>query len=196
VQYGPSFRVVQELYISEVEALSRLELSAPQKEGSSDMVIHPAMLDGALQTVIGLLSSEPVTPARMYLPCSLAALEIYRPIPARAFAHAVCVEGLPVDGRDLRFDIDLYDENGRAVAALRALTLRDASSISSGTRDRDEAMLDVLRAVERGLCDEEEAMKYLFESEGSQGRHVPSRADEERPRRAAGTLSEMEFSDG
>jgi acyl transferase domain-containing protein/acyl carrier protein len=161
VSYGPSFRVIQELSSNGREALSRLELPAPAEE-TPGQVMHPAMLDGALQTVIGLMTAgDAAAPPRTLLPHALAGLEIHRPIPARAYAHAVRREDPTADGRELRFDIRLYDEQGQTVAVLRDLAFRETPRVSDESQGRDDAILQILRAVEEGHLDEVQAVRYL-----------------------------------
>ena len=100
IQYGPWFRTVTEVRRGRGEALSVLTLSDVHRERFG---LHPALIDGALQTIISLCS-EPDDPRPM-LPFSVEEVALYRPIPSRVHVLA----------RDLGsgfFDVMLLDERG------------------------------------------------------------------------------------
>ena len=52
-EYGNSFQTIRELYCSETESLSRLELAAELEPEYPKYGLHPSIIDGALQTVSG-----------------------------------------------------------------------------------------------------------------------------------------------
>ena len=54
LQLGPGFRVIRELYSNETEVLSLLKLPEELEHGFEDFVLHPSLLDGVLQSGIGL----------------------------------------------------------------------------------------------------------------------------------------------
>ncbi|MDP4181234.1 MAG: SDR family NAD(P)-dependent oxidoreductase, partial [Bacillota bacterium] len=56
--YGPAFKCMTELHYNNNEALSRILLPEELKYELNDYILHPALVDGAFQTVIGLLEKS------------------------------------------------------------------------------------------------------------------------------------------
>ncbi|MGH8878090.1 MAG: beta-ketoacyl synthase N-terminal-like domain-containing protein, partial [Stackebrandtia sp.] len=110
--YGPSFRTVQELRCSATEVLARLELPACLGEGLGGFVLHPAILDGALQAMIALAADGDAQQRR--LPHTLGDLVVHRPLTPSCVAHLVRAE----DGLDIR----IADDSGQVLVSLRGLT--------------------------------------------------------------------------
>src|SRR5205085_10877976 len=85
LQYGPSFQTIQELYVNGSYSLSKLKIAEHLKGDFSQFILHPSIIDGALQTVGGLMTAgEVVTP---YVPFALDELELVRPIAPACFAY-------------------------------------------------------------------------------------------------------------
>ncbi|MRN51865.1 SDR family NAD(P)-dependent oxidoreductase [Paenibacillus monticola] len=70
MSYGPAFQSIQALYCSGNEALSLLSLPDELAERSGDFGLHPALLDGAFQTVAGMAWANHQDGGRPYLPFS------------------------------------------------------------------------------------------------------------------------------
>lgn len=56
--YGPTFRVIREVAIGEGCALARLALDPSLSKDFEQYILHPTLIDGALQTVVALLASD------------------------------------------------------------------------------------------------------------------------------------------
>ncbi|GAA4798003.1 hypothetical protein GCM10023307_25010 [Lysobacter hankyongensis] len=56
--YGPTFRVIQEVAIGEGCALARLALDPSLSKDFEQYILHPTLIDGALQTVVALLAAD------------------------------------------------------------------------------------------------------------------------------------------
>jgi len=56
IHYGPSFRTIQEIFVHPSFALSRLKIPDELKGQFAQFVLHPSIIDGALQTVAGLVA--------------------------------------------------------------------------------------------------------------------------------------------
>ncbi len=79
ITYGPGFQSIKTLSYNEKEALSRIELPSELEERFSDYVLHPSLMDGALQTVMGLMVST-ANDNTLYLPFSMGEVEIIKQI--------------------------------------------------------------------------------------------------------------------
>jgi acyl transferase domain-containing protein len=109
--YGPAFQTIQELYINHSYALSKLKIASHLKDGFDHFILHPSLLDGALQTVAGLIGSvEPDTP---YLPFAIDEIEILRPIPRACYVYAEASESERSMLTGIKkFNIQLLNEEG------------------------------------------------------------------------------------
>lgn len=120
VEYGPAFRVIAELAAGGGESFARLSLPS----GMSDQAytIHPALLDGALQTVAAAVSGANVGDRDAYLPQGVGTWRIVRPAGRAAWAHAR-VES-PLNGEHLEAAVDILDDEGGIIAGIRGLRLK------------------------------------------------------------------------
>jgi polyketide synthase PksL len=144
LRYGPCFQTIQELYIGRDFALSRLKLAPELEDRFDQYILHPSILDGALQTVIGIASNgapeaEADTP---YLPFALGEVEILRPLSQACYAH---VERVESEGHsDIRqFDIQLLSDSGEVLARLhkfhvRSMHRRPRDGVDDLALSRDE----------------------------------------------------------
>ncbi|HEW98668.1 MAG TPA: alpha/beta fold hydrolase, partial [Beggiatoa sp.] len=120
LSYGPGFQSIQTLYRNDTEALSSLVLPASLQSGFNDFVLHPALMDGALQTVIGLMgSSTSGTP----LPFALAEVSLIKPLPEQCYAYVT----LTPESRDLnvkKFHLWFVDDRGQVLVKLKDFSVR------------------------------------------------------------------------
>ncbi len=71
---GPSFRSLQEVYRGRGEALGLLQLPIDRRKDLADMLLHPSLVDGALQA--GVAAELATGEARMLVPFSIGEVEI------------------------------------------------------------------------------------------------------------------------
>ncbi|WP_346900166.1 amino acid adenylation domain-containing protein [uncultured Roseibium sp.] len=120
--YGPGHRVISDLAVGS-HVLARIELPEVFRPGLGDYGLHPSLMDGALQSAIGLALDEAGgAPTTAALPFSVDTVEILGPCEATMWAH---VRGGPATGAGLRkMDIDLIADDGSVRVALRGFTTR------------------------------------------------------------------------
>nr|BAP05596.1 CalH [uncultured Candidatus Entotheonella sp.] len=130
VDYGPAFRTIEQLFTGDRQVLAQLTL--PETPYPADgFMLHPSMLDGALQACIGLkLEPQDTTaqaadaPVRFSLPFALQTLEISRRCTDQMWAWIRHAEGTTADDRMRKLDIDLCDEQGRVCIRIRGFSSR------------------------------------------------------------------------
>jgi polyketide synthase PksN len=123
LNYGPSFQTIQELYVAGSFALSRLKIADHLKAGFGQFILHPSMIDGALQTAAGLLGG--LEPAALYLPFALDEVEIVRPVAQTCYAHAEFAGSREQNYTGARtFNIRLLSERGEVLIRFRNLIVR------------------------------------------------------------------------
>ncbi|MFK3648790.1 SDR family NAD(P)-dependent oxidoreductase [Lysobacter enzymogenes] len=126
--FGDSFRVLERLHFDPDQALAELRI-APASGGDNDgFVLHPALLDGALRTCLGIGGLGGA--AAMQVPVRLDALEILAvPAGERFYAHARRVAHAGLDDGQHAYDLSLSDADGRVCVRLRGLVSQDATRL-------------------------------------------------------------------
>ncbi|ELR72063.1 Malonyl CoA-acyl carrier protein transacylase [Fulvivirga imtechensis AK7] len=116
--YGPAFQTVQEFYHNGSYALSKLKITDSLKDDFDQYILHPSLLDGALQTVAALISGvDPQTP---YLPFAIDEVELIRPLPQACYAHVEYSEPGKQDRKDImQFNIQLLNEEGAVLVRMK-----------------------------------------------------------------------------
>ena len=149
-RYGRALQSVQMLCWNGTEALARLELPDVIRETAPPYVLHPSILDGALQTVMSLRRGA--VAGAPCVPLALDAIEILDEVAATCFAYATRNEA--------GYDIHLLDESGAAVVMLQGVSLRAAAvPVPRG-------LLDVLRQLEGGELDLDGARRLIDVAHG------------------------------
>ncbi|MCG6895404.1 MAG: SDR family NAD(P)-dependent oxidoreductase, partial [Desulfobacteraceae bacterium] len=131
IEYGPGFQVVETLYGNGREALSRWVIPETRAAGFESFVLHPSVMDGALQTVLGIMDRAKDT-SGPYLPYAVGKVEWVKPLGRKGYAHAYPTEGAGAGG--LTFDIDLTDDAGQPVVRIAAVTLRAATRVTDAAK--------------------------------------------------------------
>src|SRR6185436_10172124 len=130
LKYGPSFQSIQEIYVTGTFALSRLKIADHLKGGFGQFILHPSMIDGALQTAAGLVGG--LEPAALYLPFALDEVEIVRPVPQRCYAYAEFADSREQTYAGVRtFNIRLLSESGEVLIRFKNLLVR---SLAEGAK--------------------------------------------------------------
>ncbi len=115
IKYGRYYRTVKEIWGSGTEALGVLEHDASNiSSEDGDYIIHPAILDGALQTMAGVGEIH----GRTMLPFSVDKVECIKPVNTKAYAY------VRKDGED-RFNVAILDENGNVCVKLHGVSVRE-----------------------------------------------------------------------
>ena len=124
IEYGPAHRGIMALYRSNTQSVAELRLPVTVECSSGNYVLHPSMMDGALQATIGLITDFNTLPDKLSLPFALDLLRIISPCTGSMFAR---VHYSPVDGhedRTVKLDIDLCDESGNICVQMLGFSTR------------------------------------------------------------------------
>jgi acyl transferase domain-containing protein len=123
LQYGPSFQTLQEIYINGAFALSKLEIPDHLKGDFDQFILHPSMIDGALQTIAALAGgADSTTP---HVPFALDEVEIVHPLSQTCYAYAEYADSHMRNHTGARkFNIRILNESGKVLLTLRNLYVR------------------------------------------------------------------------
>ncbi|UAA37463.1 SDR family NAD(P)-dependent oxidoreductase [Paraneptunicella aestuarii] len=120
--YGPGFQTIQEFYGNQNYAITKLKVDDSLMNDFEQFILHPSLIDGALQTVVGLIGS--VQPGTPYLPFALDEVLILRPLTQTCYAHVEFAEPGQVDSPMKKFNIQLLNERGEVLAKLKNFYVR------------------------------------------------------------------------
>ncbi len=135
VEFGPSFRALENLWSVTGEALGEVVLRATGEDVAQ--TVHPLLLDGCLQVLSAARDQSGIGVGITYLPFGWERLRLDRPLPERLFCHARIRE--PEDDEvpqssqvpeTLTGDLWFYDPRGRALGSLSGLILKRATRAS------------------------------------------------------------------
>ena len=121
VMYGPSFQAITGIDRGSRQVLAHLRLPSTLEHKSGDYVLHPSLMDAALQACVALMdvgSDEPL------LPFALETLSILSPC-AREMAAWVRYGANSKPGDNvIKIDIDLCDDRGHVCVQMRGFSSR------------------------------------------------------------------------
>ncbi|NEC16848.1 polyketide synthase dehydratase domain-containing protein, partial [Streptomyces parvus] len=137
IEYGPSFRALDEVRHGADEALGVLNLPPARAAEVPGRPLHPVALDAALQAVAAL-SAE----TGSQVPFALRELEIHGPVPSTGYAHVVRDE----DG----FTVRLAHRDGRVAVRFTGLALRPSRPAAAPVPDGAGALVHLPEWHEAG----------------------------------------------
>jgi NADPH:quinone reductase-like Zn-dependent oxidoreductase/NADP-dependent 3-hydroxy acid dehydrogenase YdfG/acyl carrier protein len=132
LQYGPAFQLVDQVSHSAGETLVRVSTSKVGAGDSMRHLLHPAILDAALQAVGEFFPDSRLAPDQTYVPVGIERVRIFH-IPkagSELFAHATKLKS----EEGLRSDVVLFDGAGLPVAEIRSLLCRPLQHTQAGER--------------------------------------------------------------
>ncbi|WP_395096871.1 SDR family NAD(P)-dependent oxidoreductase [Bacillus amyloliquefaciens] len=116
ITYGPSHQALDAVYAGNGEVLAKLTLPPSAREEKEPFILHPSMLDAALQASIGLVLSDGSASGRPFLPFALQDMQVFSACRETMWAVLSSADGA--------YHIELCDENGAVCVRLKGLTAR------------------------------------------------------------------------
>ncbi|MGD8400169.1 MAG: SDR family NAD(P)-dependent oxidoreductase, partial [Bacillota bacterium] len=139
IEYGPAHQGIERVYVGPGQVLAKLSLPGNVSRTADEFILHPSMMDAALQASIALImqSSDSPMPAKPALPFALRELEIFGRCAASMWAF-IRRSDPAAEGRKVqKVDIDLCDDQGRICVRMKELSSRvlegEIASLRSGT---------------------------------------------------------------
>ncbi|TAL41563.1 MAG: SDR family NAD(P)-dependent oxidoreductase, partial [Methylovulum sp.] len=141
IDYGLSFQGLESLDVGHQQVLAKLRLPAT---GRDQFVLHPSLMDSALQAVLGLAiagDGEFSGSTKPMLPFALAKLVIERPCTDSMWAWVRDSAGSTRDDNIRKLDIDLCDEQGRVCVQMQGFSAR----VLDGVMQQSERIATLMR---------------------------------------------------
>ncbi len=119
--YGIKFQSLVELESNEQEVCGKWFLPQTMFASKENFVLHPSVMDGALQAIIGLIQNT--SQNKMYLPFSLKRMDIWNSTPTSGYVHVLFCD-MPKNEELVKFNITITDDKGNICVALQELVMR------------------------------------------------------------------------
>jgi polyketide synthase PksN len=131
INHGPAHQGVEQIYVGANQILAKLSLPAAVSDTRNQFVLHPSLMDSALQASIGLMippgESIP-SPGKVTLnpplPFALQELEIRGNCTPGMWALIRASDGSEGGDSILKLDIDLCDETGKIRVRMKKFSYR------------------------------------------------------------------------
>lgn len=137
-QYGEAHRGLETLYAGKRELLAKLRLPGSAAHGQAPYLLHPGVLDAAIQATVGFLMEE--AEPKALVPFALEELSLAHDRPCPAWAVVRPAQGKAPGKGMKKLDIDLCDEYGQVCIRMKGLTVREWKA-SPADQSRSELML-------------------------------------------------------
>ena len=121
--YGPAFRVIDEVAIGDGCALAKLTLDPSLTKDFEQYVLHPCLIDGALQTVVALLAAD--EGGVPHLPFAIDEIEILGSLTPRC--HVLVERSSDIVGAStgiLQFNVHILSESGETLVNITNFYVR------------------------------------------------------------------------
>jgi polyketide synthase PksN len=125
LQYGASHQGIEMMYVGAGQVLAKLSLPSAVFDTREQFVLHPSLLDSALQTSIGLMmETDDKAALKPLLPFALHELEILGRCTPVMWALIRFSDGSKVGDKVEKLDIDLCDDQGHVCIRMKGLSSR------------------------------------------------------------------------
>jgi len=133
--YGPAFRLIDELWTKDGSALARIRRSERAADVTKPLAIDTCTLDACFQAVLSLLPA-PKDSKSIWLPVSIRRLQVSRAPGESLWCHAEIVSA---SGAELSANLRLLTDGGETIATVEGLSARQAarSELSEHAFDLD-----------------------------------------------------------
>lgn len=110
LHYGSNFKTISFLKYNSNEAISRIEIPYNLRKNVDDFYIHPSLLDGAFQSVIGLIGVDIDT---TFVPYTFKSIEFHGKLRDACFVYITNAENSHRKNSQVKkFNIIITDEDG------------------------------------------------------------------------------------
>lgn len=135
LEYGPQFQAVRSIRTGDGQSLGEIRIADRLSEQAADYHLHPALLDGCLQTLAAALKLDDISSA--LLPLGIDQMRVYSAGESSVWSR-VQITSNTKSGKSVTADIDILTGDGRCVASIEGLRIRRVKrEIFTRSRRRD-----------------------------------------------------------
>jgi acyl transferase domain-containing protein/acyl carrier protein len=125
LDYGPSFRAIEQLWLKTDEALGRIRIPAALAADAGRYSLHPVLLDAAFQVL--MCSFPSAAKEETYLPVGLEHCRVCQRTGVAAWSHARLRPSEDGDRETLTGDVRVFDETGGLILEAIGFSFKRAS---------------------------------------------------------------------
>ena len=131
LEYGEALQGMDKLYCGEDGELAKLAIPTCVSDTLDQYVLHPSILDSALQAAIGLRTGEVnrILTSNPVIPFALEKIEIYEKCTSQMWAH-IQYSNKKDKNKLLKIDVALYDSDGKLCIVMEGLVSKELKEIS------------------------------------------------------------------
>ncbi len=128
------------MHISDSFVLSKLKIPDLLKSDFGQFILHPSMIDGALQTAAGLVGGlESAVP---HLPFALDEIDLLHPVRQTCYAYAEFANSREQKHAGIRkFNIRLLNESGDVLINFKNLFVKAMPTVQTAPRSEETPQL-------------------------------------------------------
>lgn len=138
--YGITFQPVQEMFFGDQEVLSKIEVPEIRLGEFEQFTLHPSLLEGCLQTVVGLMSRKS---SEAFLPFAIEEIEIIHPLTKSGYVYATYADSNTGDKNNLKFHLWLLDTNGSVLLKMKNYSIRSIQENKEAVEDQKKAIQNI-----------------------------------------------------
>lgn len=121
-EYGITFRSIQEIFLGNQEVLSRIKVPKIRLDEFNEFTIHPSILEGCIQTVVGLMNRKNLEP---FMPFTIEEIKIIHPLKEEGYVYATYADNREEDTKNRKFHLWLLDLNGNVLLKIKNYSVRN-----------------------------------------------------------------------
>ena len=123
IDYGPGHQGIASVHIGPDHVLAKLSLPASLSDDSGPFILHPCLMDSALQATIGLAMDPQTASPKAFLPFELRELTINSGCAADMWVR-IRRHGAGTGPGEAKLDIDICDDTGKICVQMKGLATR------------------------------------------------------------------------
>lgn len=153
---GPLLGGIESVYRGHQQLLVRLDLPAGVEDAQQAYVLHPATMDGVMQSAFLLASDLDPMSGQSSVPAALESLSVLSPCTKEMYAWVHYSRGSGLQDPTLRLDIDVMDRLGTVCIKMKSLAFanRRAAALARAAQSEDfVALLDSVYRAEAANSD-------------------------------------------
>ncbi|MCU7925179.1 MAG: SDR family NAD(P)-dependent oxidoreductase [Candidatus Thiodiazotropha sp. (ex Dulcina madagascariensis)] len=127
IDYGAGQQGLENVYVGSSQVVAKLVIPSVVADTLEHYVLHPSLLDSALQASVGLLvqaADENIPDHKLVLPFALQSIEVYGSCQASMWAWIRYSADNIAGSKVQKLDIDLSDDAGRISVQMKGFTAR------------------------------------------------------------------------
>ena len=128
LSYGPGHRGIEQVYIGVDQVLAKLSLPSSIAGIREEFVLHPSMMDSALQAslslMVGIGDVDSISSLKTVLPFAMQKLEIFGRCVSSMWTLIRYSEGSKAGDKVRKLDVDLCDETGKICVRMKGFSTR------------------------------------------------------------------------